>query len=394
MIYKSFLEEAKKLFTKKMNFVVLFILPLATVLMMGVELDDEVISNIPMAVIDQDESAFSRQLIKAFDDNDTFDVVSYPETEGAMETMMKNSTVRVGMVIPKDFYKDIAALNSPSVLMVYDGSHMSITSAAKSKAVEILLTYKAGASVKQLSGRLGINEDAALNIARVFKFENRFLYNPSKSFEDFLAPILMAGYVQAAIALVATLAIDHRIYQWDNRKRLGHGTGKIFFYTFASVISYLMCVWVQVGIFDMPFKGNIGPLILLTTGLCFAVSSFSVMVSALFRNRMVALIAGGVLFIPNSVMAGTTWPLNAMPIGYQGFANYLPFVHFASNLRDVYLKGSGLDQFGGNVAYMFIFGGVVLLITELVLVIANREPGEEADHDLSGNVQDPVQVHL
>lgn len=394
MLVKSFCEEIHGLFDHKIRLVVLFILPILTVMMMGIELEEEVISNIPLAVIDQDGTAFSRLLIDAFDQNMTFNVTEYPSNQSQMAALIRDSQVGLGMIIPEGFYEDVATLQSPTVLMVYDGANMAITGTAKAKAMEILLTYKAGAAMQQISGRLGIGQDLALNVANVINFENRVLYNPAKSYEDFLAPILLAGYVQAAIALTASVSINHQIYMKSRRSRAGYGMGKVLFYTVAGLLSFLICISLQVSVFDMPFRGNYWDVVLLTLGLSFAVSAFSVLISSVMRNPMVALIGGGVVFIPNSVMAGTTWPLISMPIGYRGFAAYTPFAHYVNNLRDIYLKGTDLGAFGGSVAYLFVFGGVSLLLVEMVLMIAQREHGEEAIDELSTDVQNTVQVNI
>ena len=376
------MEEWQALKKKKINWVVLFLLPLIVVILVGVELDEEVIGDIPMAVIDYDQSDFSRQLIDAFDQNNVFNVVSYPESDIALEQLMKDSVVRVGMIIPKDFYDDVVRLESPSVLMLYDGSHMSMTSAAKSSAMEILLTYKAGATISQLTGRLGMSQEEALNVAQVFKFRNRTLYNPSKSFEDFLAPVLMAGYVQAAMVLIASVSVNHSIYTKKRSDRFGYGLGKAVFYTLAGSISFMMSVIVQIGIFDMPFRGRLLDVFLLSLGLCFAAASFSVIISAVIGNQMVSLLGGGIIFIPNSIMAGTTWPITSMPIGYQGFAAYMPFAKYANNLRNIYLKGTTLTELRPDILYLFVFGIISVCIAEAVLWIAQVEEAISVDKEV------------
>ena len=385
MFLESFKEEWQALKTKKINWVVLFVLPVLVVILIGVELDDEVIANIPMAVIDHDQSDFSRQLIDAFAQNTVFNVISYPESDIALEQLMKDSVVRVGMVIPTDFYDDVATLQSPSVLMLYDGSHMSMTSAAKSTAMEILLTYKAGATISQLTARLGMTQEEAYNVAQVFQFRNRTLYNPSKSFEDFLAPVLMAGYLQAAMVLVASVSVNHSIYTKKRSDRVGYGLGKAVFYALAGSLSFILCVMLQVGIFGMPFEGRFIDVYLLSLALCFAAASFSVIISAVIGNRMISLLGGGIIFIPNSIMAGTTWPVTSMPLGYQGFAAYMPFAKFANNLRNIYLKGTTLTELQPDIFYLCLFGLISVGIAESVLWIAAVEDHEPVDKEVSKN---------
>ncbi len=373
MFIKSCKEELNCILTNKINMLVLFILPVIFVLMLGFELSGGVIGNIPIAVVNYDNSSFSRQLVDVFDKNETFDVAYYAENEVELEDLIRNGKAGAGLIIPRNFYNDIAALKSPTVLMVYDGSSMSVTSAAKSKATEILLTYKAGAAINHLTARLNLSYREAYNICQAFQLNTRMLYNPAKSFDYFLSPVLIAGYIQAAIALVAAVSVNHEIYREPAGKRLGYTSGKIMFYTLCGSLSFILCIAMQVLIFRLPFKGSILSALILILMISFAASSFSVLISAVIKNRMVALVGGAVIFIPNSAMAGTTWPVISMPSGYQSFAAYMPFAHYANNIRKIYLQGLSTHQIMGDACYMLIFSMTVLILTELVMAVAAEE---------------------
>ncbi len=396
MFIKSFKEECIVFLTNKMNLFMLFALPILCVILLGVELSKGVISDIPIAVINYDNSDFSRQLVETFDKNETFNVTCYPDNEDELERLMKNSKARVGLIIPKNFYNDIVDLKSPTVLMVYDGSHMSITSTAKAKATEILLTYKAGATIQQLTARLGISFKEAYNITQAFQFNNRMLYNSSKSFKDFLAPILLAGYIQAALALVATVSINQNVFKVEKVERLGYASGKIIFYTLCGSLSYIVCIILQVSIFHVPFRGSLFSVLVLSIALCFSVSAFCVLISTVFKNKIIALTAGAVVFIPNSITAGTTWPLISMPSGYQSFAKFVPFTHYADNIRDVYLKGISVQQLTNDVVYLLVFGVIALIVIEAVMIIAEKEfdDKELMDNDLHRDLQKGIPLDI
>lgn len=396
MFIKSFKEECMSFLTNKMNLFLLFVLPILCVILLGVELSLGTINNIPIAVINYDDSTFSRQLVATFDQNETFNVISYPENEQEMEQLMKNSKVRAGLIIPKNFYNDIATLKSPTVLMIYDGSHMSITSTAKAKATEILLTYKAGATIQQLTARLGISYREAYNITQAFQFNNRVMYNPTKNFKDFLSPVLLAGYIQAALALVVSVCVNQDILKETKIKRLGYASGKVLFYTLSGSLSYILCIILQVGLFHVTFKGSLINALILSVGLCFSVSAFCVLMSTVIENKIISLSGGAVIFIPNSIIAGTTWPLISMPSGYQSFAKYMPFARYANNIRDIYLKGISIQQITNDIIYLFTFGIIFLILTELVMIIAEEDIDDKElmDNDLHRDLQKRIPLDI
>ncbi len=206
----------------------------------------------------------------------------------------------------------------------------------------------------------------------------------------------MAGYIQAALALVATVSISQNIFKVEEAKRLGYASGKVLFYTLCGSLSYIICIILQVSLFRIPFRGSLVSVIILSAGLCFAVSAFCILISTLFKNKIIALTAGAVVFIPNSITAGTTWPLMSMPSGYQSFAKYIPFTHYADNIRDIYLKGISIQQITNDVLYMLIFGIIVLTLTEAVMIIAEKEIDDKElmDDDLHRDIQKGIPLDI
>jgi ABC-2 type transport system permease protein len=391
---RSFKEEVKVLVQGKTNIIVLFILPLLLVLILGVELSGEVLREIPIVVVDHDGSAFSMDLIQKFDSDETFSVEYRTDSDEELEKLIRNSKARAGIIIPEGFYDDIAGLESPSVAMIYDGSNMSVTSAAKAKATEILLTYKAGVTSQQLMGRLGMSYEDSIEIAQGFIFRSKALYNPGKSFQDFLTPMLVAGIIQIAIALCASTSVRHELLDRDKKKRLGYVSGKVLFYTICGTFMYILSTALLATVIGIPFRGNMADVIIMSLGLSFAVSSFCILISAVIRKRMVALVGAGLMIIPNSMMAGTTWPLISMPSGYHAFASYIPFIHFVDNYRNIFLKGAVLGDMTNDLAYMFAFGLIALLIAEFVVVIMETGKEETVNEDISASVQKRVSVNI
>jgi ABC-2 type transport system permease protein len=391
---KSFKEELKILVEGKTNIVVLFILPLIVVLILGVELSGEVLTEIPIVVVDHDGSSFSMDLAQQFDSNETFDVKYRVDSNEELEKLIRNSKARAGIIIPEGFYDDIMGLESPSIAMIYDGSNMSVTSAAKAKATEILLTYKAGITSKQLMARLGMSYEDSLETAQGFIFRSKTLYNPSKSFQDFLTPMLVAGIIQIAIALCAATSIKHEMLNMDKKKRLGYAAGKVIFFTFIGTSMYIICTSILAKVIGIPFRGSMRDVILMSFGLCFAVASFTVLISAVIRKKMVAIVGAGLFIIPNSMMAGTTWPLISMLSGYHAFANYIPFIHFVDNYRNIFLKGSMIGEMTDDLVYMLCFGAVFLVLAEIVVIFMETGKEDSDNEDISENIQKRVSVDI
>ena len=116
--FLSIRDEWLKAVREKMIFIILFIMPILVNVLLGVELSQNQIKNIPMAVCDMDNSSLSRMIVEEFAQNETFKVTYYLEDSTSMEELFNMNKIRVGMIIPQGFSKDVMALRSPSILML------------------------------------------------------------------------------------------------------------------------------------------------------------------------------------------------------------------------------------------------------------------------------------
>lgn len=357
----------------KMIFIVIIIIPLLANLLLGYEFNKDVLEKIPMAVYDADNSSLSRMVVEQFRQNQMFDIKYYSQNSDDIKALMDDSKIRVGMIIPNDFNKDVLETKSPSVLMVYDGSHMPIAAAAKKSASEILLTLKTGVFIKALEGKLNLPADMAKKVALAISFNNRTLYNPAGSYKNFLNIGLGTAIVQSAIAIMAATAIRSSEMEKEKSKRLGYLLGKVVFYGLIGWLSMLMSIFIQYKIFNIPFRGKLLEAAMLSIMLTFAVSAFGIMVSAWIRDNMISTLINSVIFVPNTIMVGYTWPVLSMPRPYQTVANFYPFYHYVGNLRDMFLKGLSISKMNGDIIWFVKFILAVLVIGSLGIFIIKSD---------------------
>lgn len=375
---ESINEELHKLKTDKLMLIVCLIIPICVNLIIGWELTKGVIDHVPMAIVDYDDSQLSRQIIRYFKENEAFDVTYQIQNEAELKKLLDESKVRVGMVIPKNFSADVTSLKSPTVLMMYDGSHMSMVSVAKAKASEILISVRVGASVQQIQNRLNKSYDEAFTMAMPISFETRMLYNPAKSFNYFMTPGYGTIICQLGIAFMAVVSVT---VNWDKEKKRndpGYIVGKVFFYGVLGSLATIINLLIQIYLFNIPYRGSFMAGIAMSILFIFAVAGLAVAVSAWFNNRVLAMTLLGLLLIPNSIMAGYTWPVISMIPSYKWMSKFIPFTHYGDNIRDLFLKGK---MIGGISDARFLMLYLVVMILLAVAGVTLRKLGKPKEAD-------------
>lgn len=376
---ESIREELQKLKTDRIMLVACLIIPIVVNLLVGWQLGKGVMDKVPMAIVDYDNSQLSRQIISYFVTNDAYDVKYQIKSQSELEELINSSEIRAGMVIPQNFSDDVVALKAPTIMMLYDGSHMSLTSVSKAKASEILISMRVGASIKQLQARMGKSYDEAYNMAMPVSFVNRTLYNPTKNFSYFMTPGYGTIICQLGIGLTAVLCVRLRREEEKKRSELGYIAGKVLFYGLLGSLSIIINVFVQVYLFKIPCRGSLPIAYALSILYMFAVASLAVAISACLRNRVLGMAISGLLLIPNSILAGYTWPVISMLPFYKWFANLIPFTHYGDNLRDIYLKGNTVDIWS-DIRFLVLYIVIMLLVATAGIYIRKMGKPKEEDN--------------
>jgi ABC-2 type transport system permease protein len=240
-------------------------------------------------------------------------------------------------------------------------------SVTKAKANEILLSLKTGISMKLMEGKLNLPVDVAQKIALDVSFTNRTLFNPSKSFMYFLNPGLSAAISQSGIVLLGTLTIINEELPKGKRKKFKYFMSKAITLSIAGTLSIISGVIIQSMIFKVPFNGDLLTVLALCIPYTLAVSLFSFTISLLVPEKLFSLLINAVLFVPSTVLVGYTWPVFSMPTLYKLIAKVHPFYYFASNMRDIYLKGAGFTKIVPSIIWLTKFSLVFMLISAIFM---------------------------
>lgn len=353
----SFLDECKRLVRSKFMFVLLFILPVAITLIVGFELSDGALRDIRLTVFDNDKSNFSRTVIGYFD---SFFEIEYAESSGGVENAIASGGAGCGMIIPQDFEKDITLLRSPTIVMLYDGSNLSITGTAKAKATEILATIRTGAAIKHIESRAGMSRHESEFAAMPIMTATRDLYIPTKNFQYFLLPGIALAISQTAIALSVVLCASYH----RGKSKIGYASGKLAFYLIAGFLVFFINIEILINVFHIPVTGSVINIFALCLLLALTVSMLSLLITTWIEDKFIATTGVAVLIVPNMIMSGYTWPVISMPPIYQDVALLIPYYHVAENVRRIMFAGDAgaisLDCLFLIIAGLILFAGCVL----------------------------------
>jgi ABC-2 type transport system permease protein len=105
-------------------------------------------------------------------------------------------------------------------------------------------------------------------------------------------------------------------------------------------------------VFGVPFRGSLLLLYLLAFVFIAANLALGLFFSTLAQTQQQAMQMSFFFLLPNILLSGFMFPWEAMPRAAQLLSQALPLTHFLRIVRGITLKGSGLGEVGGELAWL------------------------------------------
>ncbi|MBR0599380.1 ABC transporter permease [Sinanaerobacter chloroacetimidivorans] len=343
-----------------MTVLMLMIIPISASLILGYEMKADVAVTIPTVIMDSDKSGFSENYIGYIKNSPYFNIVKYADSYDKVEEAIYEGKAYVGVIIPENFYKDMQAGKAPKILTVYDGSTMAVIVSSKASMMEILLTVKAGYMASIYEGKQSVVPGQVMNQVMPLDTTIRTLYNPVKSFRNFVLPGLLAAIVQVAIAITGAER------GWENQRKnllFREHLKVILQWSLAGSLSMFLTLAIQWLIFGMPYRGTIPGGILLTLLFSICITLLGYMMGSFFDERTFCTQISCILVLPTAILGGYTWPVLAMPAAMQYLAKAIPFTYYSESIRNLCLKPMRMNHLLPDFIAMsvFLLAGIITL---------------------------------
>jgi ABC-2 type transport system permease protein len=340
------------------------ILPVMLLLFLGLAVAND-IENIPMAVSDQSKTDASRQLIDQFIASGYFTMTYQAEGEAEIMQLMDRGVVHAGLVIPEDLGRKLSTGESSQILFFIDGTD-PIQAQTAQLAAE---TISQAASQKILVQQLG-KSPLQIDLKLPIEVRMRFLYNPDMRRMNFFLPGLVGLILQVQALLLTAFAIVREREQGTLEQLIVTPIkswelmlGKLLPFIFVAVINLVMVVATGVLVFDMPLKGDIILLMILSGIFLIGSLGMGILISNISHTQIEALYLAVFIVLPAAILSGLLFPRQSMPWPAY-FAGYLlPLTYFLEIVRGIILKGVGLDYLWPWVWPMALFSIVVFLLS-------------------------------
>jgi len=334
-----------------------FALPLVLLLLFGYAIVWDV-RDIALAVVDQDNSAESRELLDGFLASGYFRLTARPARPDEAPELFARGRALLVLVVPPDFSADLGAGRTATVQVLLDGSDANTATIALGYAEAVARTF--GQRIVLRGERLSLPLVA----------ESRVWYNEELASRDMIVPGLVAVIMMIIAAMLTSLTIAR---EWERGTmeqlaatpvtRLEVVLGKLLPYVAIGMIDLVAVAALGTWLFGVPFRGN--PLLLLPLSLMFLLGGLGLglFISAASRSQVLATqIALITTFLPAFLLSGFMFAIENMPPLLRVLTYLVPARYFLVVTRGIFLKGVGVEVLRVQGLLMMAFAVIGLAL--------------------------------
>lgn len=355
LVVKEFLQAVRD----PSSIMIAFVLPMILLFLFGygVSLD---CAHLRIGLVVEDASPTAQSLSDSFSNTPYFDV-RISRNRQAVEDDLVAGRVRGIVVIPEYFTERLLRRQDPAPLQVIsDGSEPNTASFVEN--------YANGVFANWLSQR---GHDTADPEKALVQIEPRFWFNPELESRNTLLPGSLA-IILAVIGTLLTALVVAREWERGTMEAMmvtpaSIGeilAGKLIPYFLLGMGSMLASVAVSRVLFQLPLRGSLAALCLVSAAFLLASLCLGLLISTAAKNQFVAgqaaLLAA---YLPAMLLSGFVFEIDSMPAPVRILTFAVPARYLVSSMKTIFLAGDVWTVIVPNTLAMLGIAFLLLMLT-------------------------------
>jgi ABC-2 type transport system permease protein len=347
-------KETYQIFRDPSTLLVAFVLPIVMLFLFAyaVSLDTR---NVRIGVVLEADSEPAQSLAAAFSGSRYFSVTPARDRR-EVEPLVIAGQLRGYVVIPQDFVSRLQRGQTNALVQI-------VTDGTQPNTATFVANYAKGVVSLWATTRIP-------GATPVINIQSRFWFNPEMESRRALIPGALSIIMTIIGTLLTALVVAR---EWERGTMEGIFStpatvleillGKLLPYFFLGLAATGVSTMLAVGVFDVPLRGSLLTLLLLTSVFLIPALGQGLLISTVARNQFVAaqlaLISG---FLPAFLLSGFLFEISSMPRFIQIVTYIVPARYFNAGLQTVFLAGDVWPLILPSIGAMLLLGSIMFAI--------------------------------
>lgn len=354
--------EGRRLVSRPLYLFCMIIAPLFCYIFFTTLMDSGLPINLPVAVVDLDNTSTSRNIVRNLDAFGQTAVVAHYGNVDEARIAMQEGKIYGFFYIPKGLSSEAQSQRQPKLSFYTNNSYL-IAGSLLFKDMKMMGELASGAAARKVLYAKGATESQAMAYLQPIVIDTHPLNNPWLNYSVYLCNTLVPGILMLLIFMVTVYSIGVEIKDRTAREwfRLSNNSiyialaGKLLPQT---VVFFIMGIFYNVylyGFLHFPCNSGILPMIFATLCLVLASQCCGVAMIGTLPTLRLGLSFASLWGVISFSISGFSFPVMAMNPVLQALSNLFPLRHYFLIYVDQALNGYNMAYSWHNYVALFIF---------------------------------------
>lgn len=354
--------ECRRLVSRPLYLFCMVIAPLFCTIFFTTLMESGLPTNLPIGVVDMDNSATSRTIARNLDAFGQVAVVAHFGNANAARTAMQEGTIYGFFYIPKGLSTKAQRQEKPKLSFYTNNSYL-IAGSLLFKDMKMMGELAAGSAARSVLYAKGATDEQAMAYLQPIAINTHPLQNPWLNYAVYLCNTLVPGVLMLMIFMTTVFSIGVELKERTAHEWLRMGNNSIYISLAGKLLPqtavfFLMGIFYNVylyGYLHFPCNSGIFPMLLATLCLVLASQGCGIVMIGTLPTLRLGLSFASLWGIVSFSVSGFSFPVLAMHPVLQALSNLFPLRHYFLIYVDQALNGYSMAYSWSNYMMLLIF---------------------------------------
>lgn len=361
--------ECRRLVANPVYVLCMLVFPVAVMFLFTSLMDEGQPENMPVGIVDQDNTTFTRSLTRSLDAFQTTRIVARYAGFDEARQAMQHGDIYAFLYLPQGTTDALLSSRRPTISFYY--TYTSLTAGALLFRDLKTISTLGSAAIGQATLRAkGLTPEQIATFLQPIKVDLHTVSNPWVNYNVYLSTMLVPGCILLFVFLITAYALGQELKMQTSRQlmALSRGnawvalTGKMLPHLAINLAVFFFYMWYVYAVLHFPHGGNLWHMLLLGVLTVLASMGFAVFMFGLLPSLRMSMSMCSLWGVLSFSMVGTAFPTFAMDAPLEVLAQLFPLRHYFRLYQTCVFNDNALVYDWPNIVALVVFALLPLLV--------------------------------
>ena len=334
-IWQMALREVRIMLHNPMYGCCMVVFPILAMIFFTSLMDEGLPEDMPVGVVDLDNTTTSRSLIRRLDGFQSSKVVAHYTSVAEARRAIQENQIYAFLYIPKGTTDDLLASRQPKISYYYNLASIMSGSLLMKDLKTISTLGSAGVGQATMRAK-GYTQEQIMAFLQPIRIDLHQVGNPYTNYNSYLSTVFVPGVMMLFIFMISAYSLGMELKFDTGKEWLAMADNRIVVAIIGKFLTQAL-IWLALiffyefyvfSILGFPHQGSVAMLILLAVLEVFAAQGFGIFAFGLMPSLRMSLSVCSLWAVLSMSMAGSAFPVMGMDGALQSLSWLFPLRHY------------------------------------------------------------------